>query len=437
VIAGVVPALKATGRHVQASIQRASGGGSGIRFGRGYSVLIVTEVAVAVWFLALGSSLLPSAVARGDVGIPSDQYLFAAVRIPRVDQTRVEPSARPEVVRQVAVAHTELARRVAAAPELGPVAIASSLPGMSHNSRWLQVEGVPMPRSPAPAYKVNVARVDVAYFDALDQPILNGRGFNNGDLGDDRSAVIVNTSFVDRVLGGRNPLGRRVRYWEADSEPGPWSYEIVGVVAPLGMSVMNADADQGIYHAAAPGELHPVRFAVRVGGDPERFTPRLRAIVTGIDADALIQDPSALSDVANPERRLIMMSTYLMAFMAAIALVLSAACLYALVSFTVAERRRECAIRAALGAQPVNVVSAIGRRAFLQLAIGATIGAALSALVLGALDGRIAATPFLHTSSWPTAVGAIALFVIVVGMLACVKPTLTMIRIRPAEVLKS
>jgi hypothetical protein len=355
-----------------------------------------------------------------------------------VDQTHVEPSARPEVVRQVAVAHAELVRRVAAEPELGPVAIASTLPGMSHNSRWLQVEGVaPRPRSPAPAYKVNVARVDVAYFDALDQPILSGRGFNNGDLGDDRSAVIVNTSFVDRVLGGRNPLGRRVRYWEAGREPGPWSYEIVGVVAPLGMSVMNADADQGIYHAAAPGELHPVRFAVRVGGDPERFTPRLRAIVTGIDADALIQDPSALSDVANPERRLIMMGTYLMAFLAAIALVLSAACLYALVSFTVAERRRECAIRAALGAQPVNVVSAIGRRAFLQLAIGATIGAALSALVLGALDGRIAATPFLHTSSWPTAVGAIALFVIVVGMLACVKPTLTMIRIRPAEVLKS
>jgi predicted permease len=438
-IAGVVPALKATGRHVQASIQRAAGDGSGIRFGKGYSILIVGEVAVAVWFLALGSSLLPSAVRKsGGVGVQADQYLFAAVRIPRADQTTsVEASRRPEFDRRVAVAHEELARRLPAEPGLGPVAIASALPGMSHDNRWIEVEGVPpAPRSPAPAHKVNVARVDVGYFDALDQPILSGRNFSRGDLGEDRSAVIVNTSFVDRVLGGRNALGRRVRYWDADREPGPWSFEIVGVVASLGMNTMNSDADQGMYHVVAPGELHPVTFAVRAGSDPERFTPRLRAITTAIDAAALIQNPTPLHEVSNPERRVITLGTYLVAFVAGIALVLSAACLYALMSFTVAERRRECAIRTALGAHPANVVSAIAKRAFLQLSVGALIGAALGAAMLWAFDDHVATTPLLHTSNWAPTVGLIALFVMVVGMLACVKPTLRAIRIRPAEVLK-
>ena len=73
-----------------------------------------------------------------------------------------------------------------------------------------------------------------------------------------------------------------------------------------------------------------------------RFTPRLRSIVTAIDPGALIQNPAALSDVPNVERRIFLWSTYLIALLAGIAVVLSAACLYALMSFTVARRRSRC-----------------------------------------------------------------------------------------------
>jgi predicted permease len=441
VIAGVLPALKATSTGVQASIQQASSGRSGIRFGKGYSALIVGEVAIAVWFLTLGWSLLPSAVAEpGGLGIQPDQYLSAAVRIPGVDRSAgVETSDRPEFIRRVAVAHGELVRRVAAEPGVGPVAIASALPGMSSQaSRYVQIEGLPRPPgSPAPAYLITVARVDIGYFDALDQPVLNGRNFNAGDLGDDRSAVIVNTGFVDRVLGGRNPIGQRLRYWEPGKEPGPFSFEIVGVVGPLGMSATNPDADQGLYHAVAPGELHPVSLAIRVGSDPERFTPRLRSIVSAIDGGALIQNPIALNRVPNPEQRILVWSTYLIALMAGIAIVLSAACLYALMSFTVAERTREIGIRTALGAHPSSIVSEIARRAFLQLSVGVLVGGGLSAAMLWTFDDRYANSGVLRTANWPVTVGVIAVAVMVVGMLACVKPTLRAMRIRPMEALRS
>lgn len=441
VLAGVLPALKATSKGVQASIQQASSGRSGIRFGKGYSALIVGEVAIAVWFLTLGWSLLPSAVSEpGGLGIQTDQYLSAAVRIPGVDRSMgVETSDRPEFVRRVAVAHQELVRRLAAEPGVGPVAIASALPGMSsHASRYVQLEGLPRPAgAPAPAYLINVARVDIGYFDALGQPILNGRNFSAGDLGDDRSAVIVNKGFVDRVLGGRNPIGQRLRYWEPGKEPGAFSFEIVGVVGPLGMSATNPDADQGLYHAVAPGELHPVSFAIRVGSDPEGFTPRLRSIVTVIDGSALIQNPTALHKVPDIGRRIVLWSTYLIALLAGIAIVLSAACLYALMSFTVAERTREIGIRTALGANPSSIVSEIARRAFIQLSVGVLLGGGMSAAMLWTFDDRYLNAGVLRTANWPVTVGAIAAAVMVVGMLACVKPTLRAIRIRPMEALRS
>ena len=449
-LAGVVPALKATGKGVHVSMQRASGGGSGIRFGRGYSALLVSEVALGVWLLAIGWSLLPAAVSepRG-FGIQTDQYLYAALRIPRVQQTTfLEPPDEPESVGRVAVAHEELVRRLSVEAGLGSVAIASELPGMSHASLWMEVEGIPpAPGSAAPAHPVNVARVDVGYFEALGQPILRGRNFNRGDLGEDRSAVIVNQSFVDRVLGGRNPLGRRVRYWgrgpqwlwrpgsSPDQEATPWSFEIVGVVPSLGMNALDANKDQGLYHVIAPGELHPVNFAVRVGTDPESAIPRVRSIVTEIDGSALLDNPMALDEVFDDMRRLLRLGTYLVAFLAGIAVVLSASCLYALMSFTVAERTRECGIRTALGGRPANIVSTIAKRAFVQLSIGVSIGAVLSALVLKESAGLNLAV--IRTSNWPLTVGLISLFVIAVGMLACVKPTLRLLRIRPVEALRS
>ena len=438
VIAGVVPALKATSRNVRASIQRASATGSGIRFGGGYSALIIGEVAVAVVFLAFGWSILPTATAEpAHIGIRTDHYLHASVHIPRVDESSgVQQASDSVLAARVAIVHRELVRRLAAEPGIGPVAIASTLPGTSHATRYVEVEGFPRPAgAPAPAHLVNVARVDVGFFDALEQPILSGRNFNAADLGERRSAIIVNTSFVERVLVGRSPIGLRIRQWLPDREPGPWTHEIIGVVGRLGTNTLRPEADAGIYQVAAPGELHPLAFAVRVGESPERFTPRLRSIVAGIDAGALIRDPVALSDVPDPNRRVVMLGTYLVVLLAGIAMVLAAACLYALMSFTVAERRRESAIRAALGAQRGAIVAMIARRAFLQLIAGVAIGAALSAglmAVVGMLDGGV-----FRTSNQVLGVGLIAALMVAVGMLACVKPTLRAIRIQPAEALKA
>ena len=189
-------------------------------------------------------------------------------------------------------------------------------------------------------------------------------------MGKGANAIIVNTSFADRVLGGSNPLGHRIRYAVPDGEKAlPW-YEIVGVVGPLGMNELNPAADAGMYFVEAPGDLHPVAFAIKVGDDPTSAVPRLREIAAEIDPSVMLRDPTPLNEVFNGDRFLTKWIGLLFGLIALIAVVLSSAGLYALMSFTVAQRTREIGIRTALGARPANIVSSIAKRAFAQLTEG-------------------------------------------------------------------
>lgn len=434
-IAGAIPALKATGKNVQNTIQRTASGASGIRFGFASNALIVAQVVVAVLCIGMGTSLLPTVVNEsGGLGLEADQFLSAALRIPQPDPGSIDSEAtRTDFQGRLRRVHEELSRRLAAEPGVGSVAIASSLPGMSHARRRIEVEGEPL----APGslgYPVHSAQVDIGYFDALEQPIHSGRGFSTADLGDDGSAVIVNATFVENVLRGRQPIGQRVRYAAPPgNEPGPW-YEIVGVVGHLGMNALNPDLDEGLYHPAAPGTLYPVRFAIRVASGPSAFVPRLRAIVAEIDAGAMIQDPLPLDEVPNYNRFLAVWGGVAAALLSAITVLLSAAGLYALMSFTVAQRTREIGIRCALGARPASIVATIARRASLQLMTGVTIGAALTSLLLRGIEPG---ADVLQVTDWQVAVPLIALGVVLVGLLACVPPTRRGLRVLPVDALKS
>ena len=271
-VVGVVPALKVTGKAVQRNVQRTAAGRSGMRFGGMSSVLIVADVALAV--VTVGVAVVFSSGLTGfrdGMGSLSEQYLSAELKIPRIERTAdAVPFDTTEFMARVGATQRELVRRLTAEPGIRGVAVGSVLPGMDHPGRRVELDGENLPDN-FRGQAVASARVDPDFFNALQQPILSGRGFDLGDLGEDRSAVIVNTDFVDRVLGGRNPIGRRVRYTtRADEEPGPW-YEIVGVVGPLGTLVSNSEPPSyvGLYHPLALGEISSLRLAIHVGDDPE------------------------------------------------------------------------------------------------------------------------------------------------------------------------
>jgi hypothetical protein len=451
VVAGVTPALKVT-RGLQSRLKAATAGGGGLRFGGVWTAIIVTQVAVTVAFPVIGyDTYVQAAQLRAlDVGFPAGEYLTA-----RLEMDREPPPGAPADTSVAAfrARHAStvqaMVQRLRAEPGVVGVTYANRLPRMYHPHGFVEVDAggsAPLdPRWPA-GHRVSSATVASNYFEVLRAPILQGRGFHAGDVTADGATagggVIVNESFVRLVLGGRNPIGRRIRYvhsgdWteERQREPGQrtW-YEIVGVVRDMGMSTSKDPKRAGFYHLAPPGGVAPVQLAVHVRGDAAAFAPRLRAVASEVDPALRLYETVSLDTVNRAELDFVDFWFQLLLVVSGVALTLSLAGIYSVMSFTVAQRTREIGIRVALGAGRGRVVLAILRRPLTQVALGVAAGAGL----IGAIIFSV--TTADGGSMSPKAVAALvayALVTLAVCLLACIVPARRALRVEPTEALRA
>ena len=325
---------------------------------------------------------------------------------------------------------------------------------MYHPHRIVDVdEGGAAPINPQwpNGYRVSSASVAPGFLEAFEAPVLAGRGFTAADHATERGApgdstatggpVVVNQSFVSLVLGGRNPIGRRVRYTHMEdrsprklAEGGPW-YEIVGVVRDLAMSIGDEQTDDpkraGIYHPVAPGGAYPANVGVRLRGDPTAFAPRLRALATGIDPTLRLYDVRPLGDVNQSEQQFLEFWFRILLGVSGVALLLSLAGIYAVMSFTVARRTREIGIRVALGAAPWRVILAVLRRPIAQVGVGIAAGGVLVGVLLSTGSGGA-----LSVAQVAVVVGS-ACVMLLVCLLACVAPARRALRVQPTEALRA
>jgi hypothetical protein len=333
-----------------------------------------------------------------------------------------------------ATAQQAVVDRLRAEPGVRAVAVANVLPRMDHRIQFVELDGEELPPGSL-GHGVRTARVDTGFFDALGKPVLMGRPFNAADLSEGASTVIVNTTFVERLLGGGSPVGRRVRYVSRGLESsGPW-YEIVGVVGPLGMHVLTPKQDEGIYHPAAPGAIDPVWLAIDVGLDPEQFAPRLRTIVRDAAPNAVVTRTMSLDQAYEGDSYLVAALALGAVLMMGVLLLLAASGLYAIMSFTVAERTREIGIRLALGASRARIAMQVARRALIQLAIGALLGMPIAGRIFFELQedaGRDPSAILAMLLALVPGVGIMILF----GVVACAAPTLRALRVTPVDALK-
>ncbi len=198
------------------------------------------------------------------------------------------------------------------------------------------------------------------------------------------------------------------------------------------MNPINPARDEGVYHPFGPGERHPVGFVIEAGDDPAAFTPRLRAIAAEVDPMAMIQQPMLLSDLDDFNTLANRALGVVLVLLSVIAIILSAAGLYALMSFTVAQRTREIGVRTALGAHPGSIAYTIARRAAIQLGLGVVLGAAFAAYILGIFSREATIKP----QNMSLVVAAVVAGTVLVGVLACLVPTHRGLRIQPAEALR-
>jgi hypothetical protein len=118
--------------------------------------------------------------------------------------------------------------------------------------------------------RVGPQGVDTAFFSLYGASLLSGRRFVSSDFGDSTRVVIVNRTFVRRVLGGQTALGRRIRYvpqgMSDTTRPTPW-FEVVGVVDDLRRNPLDPDAIAPlVYHPFAPERVSAVNMVIRTRG---------------------------------------------------------------------------------------------------------------------------------------------------------------------------
>jgi len=428
----VLPALKATSARVQSQLQNLGSGGATLRFGRGWSVVMIGQVALTVM-------VLPPAIGIATEGLrdpvmrarfPADEYLAIRIDVDReaggTEETDAAFAARRERT------YEELERRVAQEPGVVAVAFGDRLPGMAVSVRQAEVELSPG-ATPVVTQEMWRAGVGPGYFEAFDRSMVAGRPFDASDRADAARTVIVNEAFARRrFMSGENPIGRRVRFRAGNGEPGPW-FDIVGIVRDFGMTPTDLGEAPYIYQPASAGTVAPLVMGVRVKGDREAVARRVRTAAAEIDSRLRINDLQLLEALAWRAEIEGAVAGAAVAGIVLLGLCLTAVGLYSLTSVSVSRRMREIGLRTALGATPSRMLGTLFSRAMWLVGSGVAGGNVLLFLLvtLTADPGRPVPIVFIVRGVLFTSGVMLA-----VALLACASPAKRALRIQPTEALR-
>jgi predicted permease len=424
-VIGVLPALKATGRNVQSRLQQFSSRGSGLQLGRTWTALIVLQVAIAVAVLpgaidkaqdALRTGFRSSAPAandmlRGTLSLPQGAASTEAWRSRMADRT------------------TALIQRLAAQPDVAGVTFAQDFPGKERGITMEAEDGA----------SIDAASTGIApdLLELFDVRLLAGRGFTAADARPGAATVIVDQTFASQLAPGTNVVGRRLRSVRTGRDGkqgrGPW-LEIVGVVPAFADSYTAPNAFgppiPRLYEAWTMAHA-TLTMVVRVkGGDPMRDADRFRAITAAIDPTLKLEDLQGVAVWWRHETQFFAVLALAIVAVTASVLLLSAAGIYAMMSFTVARRRREIGIRAALGADARRVLAGVFGRAGTQIGAGIAVGL-IAATGLDAASGGQ-----LMGGRAVVLLPSVVAVMLAVGLLAAIGPARRGLGIQPTEALR-
>jgi predicted permease len=422
-IMGVLPGLRATGRGMQDHLHDIRGS-QGPRLGRIWATLVVGQIAAAVAILpaAVYVALEVTRMQVGNLGFPSDRFSIAAIRLPS-DNVPVE-------IDRMRDRYQHVMERLAAEPGVEALTFSQSVPGMGPGAT---IEfGNEVIATPASSRVVSRFPVAIDLLEVYDAHLLAGRGFQPADAGTD--AVVVNETFVAWLTDRATALGTRFQYTSMAGQPvvNPRWHQIVGVVRdfPSVPSRLALDTPAAVYHPVSLGAVNPLVISLRfAGAPPPELGGRVRLIAAEVDPALQVSRAQPLSEFYWGFLRVWTYVSWAINLVTASALVLSAAGLYAMMAFIVAQRRREIGLRVALGATPRRLLLSIFTRAARQLGIGVALGSLLSWTVLKAAG---------FDPTWTTGlVIAVAGITATAGLLAAVGPARRSLRIPVAEVLKA
>jgi len=428
---GIVPAWTASNVDPNDALKEGSGAVTGSRSRmRLRSVLVVSEIALALVLLAGAGLLLKTLSNLGQInpGFRPQGVMTAALALPDTKYNTPE--------KQMMFFQTVL-ERLKNAPGVTAAGAGYPLPfSRTDSSASFVVEEHPTPPD-APGPHGDIRNVTPGYFSAVGIPILQGRYFTDEDRMGSQPVTIIDENLARQYWPGEDPIGKHLRR----NTPEPW-FTVVGVVGHIRFSSLAGEeesgqdsrsATKGTYYLPIYQTKAAVAFLVaRTPGNPESLVASIQEAVRAEDAHQPVHDFKAMNgrirSSLGPQR----FAVTLLGVFAGIALLLAAVGLYALISFSVAQRTRELGIRIALGAAPADVLRLVVGQGMRTVAAGLAIGLAaavtLNYLMRSLLYGVRAGDPVTYLG---VAVGLGA-----VALLACYVPARRAMRVDPIITLR-
>ncbi len=427
-VAGTVPALRASGRKVGDTLRDEARSASR-RLGRLTSVLVVGEIMVSCGLLIASGVMIRSIVNLKNVDLGFDAT-------PVMKGQVVLQSAEYATREERAAFFRTLEERLEAEPGVRSAALATSLPALGASTWWVRVDGESYPTD-RDVPQTNGSVVTRGFFETMGMRFEQGRDFEGAEVWDPSNPVaIVSDSFVRRFLGGRDPIGARVHIGRT-ADAGPW-IPIVGVVPDVhvggGVGGIGDDLRPTEYMWVTPAtfDVSSMAAVARTEGDPAAMTGRLRSIVTDMDGDLPVFDLETMSEAIESSTWAFGLFGSLFTIFGLAALFLAAVGLYGVMAFSVAQRRQEIGVRMALGAAGPTILRMVLREGTGRLALGTGLGLVLGYAMVKPMSivtyGVKLTDPFLFVFILVTLGSA--------GLLACVLPARSATRADPVEAMR-
>jgi len=427
-LVGLLPALRTRPVDLDQSLRDGGRAGTGAGTQRIRSLLVVTEIALAVVLLA-GAGLMLRSFARlqnTSPGFTPENVLHLEINptYQRPEDYRVEFMSRR---------YQQLLERVAQVPGVIAVAANSDLPFVGQKPWYrgeFSIEGQPADEQKHNPL-VNYQAVSPDYFKVMQIPLLRGRVFTDRDnLRPDgtRDVAIINERLGERLWPNANPIGKRINC----DDNGAGCAEIVGVVGDVKHNSLTDDVGYDLYYSCYQSYSKQIHFVARTQGDPMMFAKDIQRAIWQVAPDTGVFNVVPVSMLSANTVWQSRVWGLLFGIFSSIALVIAAAGIYGVMAYFVTQRTREIGVRIALGAQWRDVLKLILGSGMSLVALGLTIGLA-GALALT----RLMTTLLFEVSPTdPITFAGVVLSVVFAALLACYVPARRATKVDPLIALR-
>jgi putative ABC transport system permease protein len=435
VLFGLLPALQASSTDLSTALKESSGrSGTGFRQSKTRSLLVITEMTLALVLLVAAALLIRTSIALRSVKPGFDSHNVLTMQM-SLAGARFEQTSGVDQLVQRGV------ERIESLPGVDAVAASCCLPLETVWQLSYIVEGRPL--NGRIHGVAGWTFISPGYFDALKVPILRGRAFNARDDAAQPGVVIINQEMARRVWPNGDPLNNRLLVGRGfgpqyDADPVRQVVGIVGDVREVGLNrtprpemyVPMAQLPQGVKSLVLP--ILPIAWIVRTRAEPQSLSMAIQNELHQASGGLPVARVRSMDEVASQSTARTRFIMLLMSVFGGAALLLGATGIYGLMAYSVQQRTQEMGIRMALGAARAdvrNMVISHGMRlAFIGMAIGIALAFGLARFIASFLFGVKAWDPIVYIAV-PILLGSVALVAV------CV-PALRASRIDPLDALR-